>query len=189
LDGTRVTPSWETDLIPLPGAGREIQAIRELAWTPTELVDGASATPEQLAAALARTTWVHFAGHTISSSAGITLALTSKGLLDLASIPVIPASIVLSACSSGRRDQEDTDLGSPESLASSFLEKGSREVIASLWDVDSGATEVFMRRFYSHLHATLDSGSALALAQEDLRRSGRFSHPYYWAGFTRFVRE
>ena len=107
LDGSRVIPSWvghlTPDLTPLPGAGRELDSIRELSPQSVEVVDGASVSPEQLS--------------------------------------------------------------------------------------DAHATEVFMRSYYAHLRALRDSGAALEAAEEDLRQSTGFSHPYYWASFTKFVRQ
>jgi hypothetical protein len=191
LDGSSVAPAWTPDLPLLPAARREIESIRALSSVRVEVIDGAVASPEQVSDALARASSVHFAGHSTATASGAALALTSEGTYDVSAFPsVMPPSVVLSACSTGYRAAEDqSDIGSPESLASAFLEKGSAEVIASLWDVDSGATEAFMRSYYHHLRLSGDSGSALQAAAEDLRHSSRFSHPYYWAAFTKFVRK
>ena len=56
----------------------------------------------------------------------------------------------------------------------------------SLWSVSDEATELLMRRFYTHWLDDADrprKAEALRRAQEDVRRTPRFEHPRYWAAF------
>ena len=55
--------------------------------------------------------------------------------------------------------------------------------MATLWRVEDEGAAFFARRFYHHLRA-LPPAEAAAAAQNDLQRNDRWSHPYYWAGYT-----
>jgi CHAT domain-containing protein len=62
---------------------------------------------------------------------------------------------------------------------------GSPRVIASLWSIEDEATAAFMRAFYTALFTRkLPAPAALRAAQQELRRTPRWSSPYYWAAFT-----
>ena len=98
----------------------------------------------------------------------------------------VPPTIVLSACSTGRRTLEDSV--EPSSLAAGFLSEGAGEVIASLWNVNSEGTAHFMTEFYRALRDGATTSLALRAAMKSLARSSTFSHPYYWAPFSRFIR-
>jgi len=61
---------------------------------------------------------------------------------------------------------------------------GSPRVIASLWRVPDRATSELMKRFYEGLfRGGLRLAAALRAAQLDMRKTLRWSSPYYWAGF------
>lgn len=71
-------------------------------------------------------------------------------------------------------------------LARPFISAGVPLVIASLWPVDSRATERLMIKFHKHRKlGGLSTANALRQAQLDLidDSSMRFREPYYWAGF------
>jgi tetratricopeptide (TPR) repeat protein len=190
IDGSSVRPAWAPDLPPLPSAQREIIEIRNLMPGSSEIVEGGDVSPVELASKLEKVQLLHFAGHALSTADGVSLALTRDGILDLSGMnEPLPPTIVLSACSTGRNTAREVDTGRPDSLATAFLLKGSAEVIASLWDVDSQSSEAMMKSFYSHLRSEGDTGDALQLAANELRRSAAFAHPYYWAAFTRFIRQ
>ena len=55
--------------------------------------------------------------------------------------------------------------------------------VVTLWKVDDAGTAAFMERFYEHLLSGQAPAAALRQAQRDLRRSERWSAPYYWAAF------
>jgi len=62
---------------------------------------------------------------------------------------------------------------------------GVPRVVASLWSVPDAATAELMKRFYRGMITDgLEPAAALRKAQDSLRRDGRWSAPYYWAGFT-----
>jgi CHAT domain-containing protein len=75
-------------------------------------------------------------------------------------------------------------------LARAFLLAGSRSVLATLWPVDDRSTVAIMEGFYKRMdqagHADdYSNGQAAALAQvqRELKNSGRYKHPFYWAPF------
>lgn len=67
-------------------------------------------------------------------------------------------------------------------LAAAFLDAGARQVIATLWSIPDSGAAVFTGRFYEELTRS-QTAEALAAAQRRMLMSGRFTHPYYWAGY------
>jgi CHAT domain-containing protein len=92
--------------------------------------------------------------------------------------------VVLSACQTGLGNltQAEGTVG----LQRAFLARGARSVLVSLWSVSDEATELLMRRFYTHWLRDTDvpnKAEALRRAQVDVRRTPGFAAPRYWAGF------
>jgi CHAT domain-containing protein len=112
-------------------------------------------------------------------------ASASDSLFDFggAGVKMLP-TVVLSACSTGQWTSDEVDVIAGRCI----FQKGSREVIASLWNVDSEATASLMTQFYANLNHGSDPGWALSQARRAVRGSARYSHPYYWAAFDRFIR-
>lgn len=69
-----------------------------------------------------------------------------------------------------------------------FIQAGAAAVVSTLWSVDEESTARLVARFYENWKGGSDTpADALAEAQRWLRNEagdGRWSHPYYWAGFT-----
>ena len=70
------------------------------------------------------------------------------------------------------------------SMGGAFAAAGARSTVSSLWQVDDAATTQLMERFYAELADGKPRAAALAAAQNHLRQSTPFAHPYYWAAFT-----
>src|SRR5262245_27763736 len=90
--------------------------------------------------------------------------------------------VVLSACETalGKDVRGEGLIG----LTRGFMYAGSPRVIASLWRVPDRATSELMKRFYGGLfRGGLRPAAALRAAQLDMRKTLRWSSPYYWAGF------
>jgi len=89
---------------------------------------------------------------------------------------------VLSACETagGRVTTGEGTLG----LTAAFLSAGVPVVVSSLWPIDDRVTATLMRSFYHHLARGEAVATALRLAQLELARSRKYSHPFFWAGFT-----
>jgi len=110
--------------------------------------------------------------------------LTVGEILDDRAIMLTAELVVLSGCQTGLGDLKQAE--GTVGLQRAFLAKGARSVLVSLWSVSDAATELLMKRFYSHwLDDRDDPGKAEALrrAQNEVRQTPGFEHPRYWAGF------
>lgn len=94
--------------------------------------------------------------------------------------------VTLSACSSalGKHARGEGYMG----FAQSFLMRGARSVLLSLWDVDDNATALLMDRFYANLLGKRDGLEkpmsklkALHEAKKWLRTNyPKYAHPAFW---------
>jgi CHAT domain-containing protein/Tfp pilus assembly protein PilF len=113
--------------------------------------------------------------------------------------------VVLSACETGVGSVRDADGQEILGFGYAMQTAGAKAVIASLWPVSDGGTQVLMTRFYEYLSQGLSKTEALQQAQISLitgdgitlteverfineRQSAeevyrRLAHPYYWAPF------
>jgi len=140
---------------------------------------------------------IHFATHAVVNRkvpqlSGLVLSLVDRrgdgvpGLLTLEDIYQLKVRrgslVVLSGCDTGWKS---ASVGEGISgLTRGFLYAGARGVIASLWAIDDAAAAQLMREFYSELRKSSKSpAAALRDAQRRLASIGRWSSPYYWAGF------
>jgi len=185
----------------LPYASEEASSIAALAPAKQTLVElGANATKESiLGTSLEGYRYIHFAVHGVIDSDFPALSRLVLSQVDAAGRPVADGSlrlhdiydmkldaqmVVLSAC--------DTALGQEirgeglVGLARGFMYAGARRVVASLWRVQDRATATLMERFYRGLlEEHRDPADALRQAQLAMlsEDGGRYSFPYYWAGF------
>jgi CHAT domain-containing protein/tetratricopeptide (TPR) repeat protein len=96
--------------------------------------------------------------------------------------------IVLSGCETGLGRNFGTGI-EILGLGYQLQSAGARAVIASLWNVDDGGTQVLMNDFYANLKTDKYSkAEALQKAQISLINSNNpqkkdLSHPYYWSPF------
>jgi|ERR1051326_4316810 hypothetical protein len=90
--------------------------------------------------------------------------------------------VVLSACDTGLgKDVKGEGL---VGLTRGFLYAGARDVVASLWKVEDGATAELMGHFYRGMLADGASpAAALRAAKVAMWRQKRWSAPRYWAAF------
>jgi CHAT domain-containing protein/Tfp pilus assembly protein PilF len=139
---------------------------------------------------------VHFATHAVSDSehperSGLVLSLFDRhgqpqngflGLEQIYSLNLPADLVVLSACDTGlgREVGGEGLVG----LVRGFMYAGATRVMASLWSVDDEVTAQLMAHFYKSLEQDgLSPAAALRAAQIEVRKQGRWSSPYYWAGF------
>lgn len=106
---------------------------------------------------------------------------------EIAAEPGLPLSqvdlVTLSACETlQRKNSEGAEF---ESLGALFQAKGASAVLGTLWAVADGSTAELMQQFYTARgeKRTMSKAAALQQAQIGLIRSGKWAHPYYWAGF------
>ncbi|HUA85173.1 MAG TPA: CHAT domain-containing protein [Bryobacteraceae bacterium] len=166
------------------------EALRITALTPGKktVVLGADATRASVEDPnLARSSIVHFAAHAWIDEqrpelSGIALSDGVLRLNDIYQLSLHARLVVLSACRTALGKAADGE--GPISLARAFLYAGASGVVASLWDVDDRATEVFMTHFYDGLfRRNLPAAGALDFARDFMRSNPAWRHPYYWAGF------
>jgi len=177
-------------LPPLNGAHEEGERVAAM-WGGGVLREGADATPAAFLDGAARHDIVHFAGHITQHADPAIAALrltappagdgrvTGDALGSLSKHP--PKLVVLSAC--GAAAGRQSALGAL-SLARPLFNAGVPVVIASLWDVDDGATSELMLHFYEQLKRGSDPADALRRAQ---LRSLRESVPRNAAVFQTYV--
>jgi len=131
----------------------------------------------------------HYAGHAIASEQESYLAIQGiDGITKINSNQIKHMYnnldlVTLSACETGL-GQFHVGEGM-KSLASAFVESGSKSVLYSLWKVDDESTSKLMSIFYSKLKNGLDKDKALQQAKKEYleNSSPDKRHPYYWAGF------
>lgn len=178
----------------LASAETEITNLRELFKNAQYFVSD-SATELRARESLVRDKYVHFATHGIldyndfRNSYLVFAHSDSKdsakdGRLTIREIKRLLIKdcdlVTLSACETGVN--KEISKGWYISPANSFLVKGVRSVVASLWKVNDAATSVLMTEFYTNLQ-TMGKAAALRKAQITLTQDPAFQHPYYWAPF------
>ncbi len=87
--------------------------------------------------------------------------------------------VVLSACQTGLAGIANGD--DLVGLTRGFLYAGSKNIVASLWEVDDEATSILMQEFYKDVAAGIDKRKALRAAQNKVRN--QYEHPFFWAAF------
>jgi len=122
---------------------------------------------------------------------GSRLMLDTLAGLDFTGLDLVTLSACQTAMGGGRTD----DGREVEGLSAIVQQRGAKQVIASLWQVEDESTAQLMHGMYLALaaHGT-DVAGALQQAQQRLRAQvigGRhpYAHPYYWAGFVVSSRE
>ena len=88
--------------------------------------------------------------------------------------------VVLSACQTGMGKLEKGE--GVMGLGKSFLNTGTKSVIASLWNINDRSTAQFMKYLYKNLIEGKSKAEALKLAKIEMINS-KFSHPFHWAAF------
>jgi CHAT domain-containing protein/tetratricopeptide (TPR) repeat protein len=186
---------------PLPEARTEALAVAAFLDRPKVLVDSA-AVSGAVENAIAGAPLIHFAGHAMSYSGQTRLMLArdpashrSDSLAPthmpqtewLDTLSFRPSAltecrlVVLSACSTGKREERDFD-GFDE-IVDTLAADGVPDIVATHWDVDSEASVALMKNFYSGLARGLTAPQALSQAEAAVSRLEPYHHPYYWAAY------
>jgi CHAT domain-containing protein len=137
---------------------------------------------------------LHYAGHSASSGNGGALVLeerkpdgreysVSLRSDDLEGTRLEHGKLaVLSACQTDRgQGQHWLDR---DNLAVTLLSAGFPEVVASRWNIDSGATTTLMQAFYANVSNGISVPKSLRIAAETTRQLHEYQHPYFWAAFS-----
>ena len=198
---------------PLPETRQEAEAVLSAIGKRNQhLLTGEQANEPRVRSELCKQPEVlHFATHGILSGdlpgldeAALVLAETDgeDGLLttsEIADLRTGARLAVLSACNTGNGEQVSGEglMG----VSRAFLLSGTRQVVASLWPVDSEATVRLMTAFYGYIKTGRPPAAALRAAKQDMQR-GRFfkrdgqralksksirkispRHAYFWSPF------
>jgi hypothetical protein len=156
----------------LPSALAEADSVaRALAPREVILLEGPAATRSAVAAALARASLAHYAGHGVFAGrdgweSALPLAARDRLTLgDVLALPRVPHDVVLSGCETARSGAASSaeSLG----LAQAFVAAGSAHVVAATRAVDDPSTRVFMEALYASAakQPRLDLAAALRDAQ------------------------
>jgi len=179
-------------MLALPQAVEEVKNIaRELPCGSTTLLCNEEATRRNFLDRSRHSDLLHFAMHAEQSALSSDYGRLYLGSADgrgevlygfqISRLQLRANLAVLSACK--------TALGSYrrgfglQSLVLSFMDAGVPSVVASFWQVEEEATRDLMEAFHQNVAEGATFSAALAAAKQHLKRSERYSDPYYWAGF------
>jgi len=149
---------------------------------------GTKATPQAVLQEASSSKLIHFGCHgwfdaVMPETSGLKLYggwLTAREVrtrMNLAATQLV----TLGACLSGKQQVSRGD--ELTGLITSFVAARARSVIGTLWSVSDEATTMLMVNFYQKVQAGLPLDEALTQAQEIVRSTPAWSHPYYWAAF------
>jgi len=188
----------KTSLPPLPEAERQVREIAELYGAgQSEIVVGEDATEHRFLKEAADFRVLHLASHAVLDDGNpmyshVLLAEGGEedGFLEarkLMNLDLRAEMLVLSGCETARGAAPAGE-GITGMLWASFV-AGAPTTVASLWRVESSSTSDLMIEFHRAWLASRGKGlpfakaEALRAAARKLIASGRYAHPFYWAGF------
>jgi CHAT domain-containing protein len=169
-------------------AEAEAAGLREIYGAAgTTVFSGSESTAARIRAEVAGYQVLHLATHGVFQDRSPMLsyvelaenrALDASEMMDL---PLRAGLVVLSACETGRGEAVNGEglLG----MTWALLAAGSRATVASQWKVDSRATTELMLTFHRGLKAGTPKAEALRNAALEVRQTGEYRHPFYWAAF------
>ena len=168
----------------LPGADTEARNVAGRLGITAKL--GAEATRHALLDAQDPAV-LHVASHGTYDStdpllSGLRMADGVVTVEDLLTSGPAPGLLVLSGCVTGMSDRKPGDelIG----LAQAALRRGTRSVVATLWETRDESSTVFFEHFYDALRRGVTVSLALAYGREALATGpGGFDHPVHWAPF------
>ena len=157
-----------------------------------DVSDGGNATRESTLAALGDSgAWVHIASHGVAQPqrigyAGIWLDAPAAGTppaflswLEVLDAGVSADVVVLNACD---LDDHGEAIDGNLSFASAVSRAGAHWVVAAMWPVSDSASMLWVPEFYTTLGSGGDVATGLRAAQQRLRSTRSFRHPFFWAG-------
>jgi CHAT domain-containing protein/tetratricopeptide (TPR) repeat protein len=184
----------------LPGSLHEVRTFRD-ALSSAKAREGPRATERRLRQALSAGGVVHLATHGVLNSRNpmfsrIELA-TGEGtpeddgrleVHELLALRTDASLVFLSGCETGVGAAWSTQFARGEdyaTLAQAFLFSGVGNVVGTLWPIQDDGAAAFAERFYAAL-GSQPPAEALATAQRQMLKDGRFGSPYHWAAYQVF---
>lgn len=188
--GERGPPVEPDDLLPLPGALREVRAIARYG-DPSESRTGLEATEEFLRSTPpGKYSVFHFATHALvdeSTPARTALMLSPGGGEDglvspgeIARLNLDASLIVLSACRTGGGTVVRGE--GIQGLTGPLLEAGARSLVATQWPIEDRSGLRLIEGFYREL--ALGSTVSEAMRSAKLESMERSDPPSIWAAYT-----
>jgi len=203
----------------LPGVKKELELISQISPTKriqnkTIYLDNDFTYQNFINSYNESSKYIHISSHYDFNYASIESARLLLGSGEIISLEEIDNNlnksykdlVVLSACKTGGMvDINDDNIY--EGLAAVFQNKGAKNVLATLWEVEDQATSLFMFAFYSLLSENnIEPAKALALTKSIFRAGGydhidkqinlsqlkkslsrskikKYKHPFYWSAF------
>jgi CHAT domain-containing protein len=159
----------------LPGVAEETEAL------PGTPLRDADAVTGNVLAALAESTWAHFACHAVTDSVspaegGLVLHDRVLRLPEIGGMRLAEAELAyLSECSTAHHGRRHAD--EVLHLASAFQFAGFRHVVATLWPLDDGVAVEAAQAFYRHLPATPAADDAATTVLHRVTRALRDGYP------------
>ncbi len=181
--------SAEGDPPSIPEAMAEAKEVSSLSSRSITL-RGQVATLIEVRRRLGEAELFHFAGHGFGSDGGGLIVARGDGAPALLQAVIQNLNLsrcrlaVLSACSAGAGERDGA--GDPQSLVRAFLRAGTREVVASYWNLNFAAAGTLMREFYASLLSGAPTAESLRRAAAAVRSRRPYAHPYYRAGLEVF---
>jgi CHAT domain-containing protein len=102
--------------------------------------------------------------------------------------------VTLSACQTGLSGATRDDGREIEGFSTIVQQRGARQVVASLWEVEDRSTAALMRGLYQSLATNGDDGAAalrqaqLAVRSTTVGGQRPYEQPFFWAGFVASTR-
>ncbi|HEY4081239.1 MAG TPA: CHAT domain-containing protein [Burkholderiaceae bacterium] len=203
VTSTRYDAAWGfryADIPPLPDTRTELMALAQaLGAKPADLLLGPAATREAvLKAPLADYRVAAFATHGLMpgelpgvSKPALAMAATGREgesplleLDDVLGLRLNAEWVLLSACNTAAGEQGGAAMSG---LVRGFFFAGARSVLATHWSVDSAASSQLVPAALQPSKARAESLRQAQLAMIEGRvGQGRWTHPYYWAGYALF---
>ncbi|WP_263358515.1 CHAT domain-containing protein [Acidicapsa ligni] len=174
---------------PLPEALEEARAVTRF-LNSSQVLLGRDATRAQVASQLNSATILHFAGHAVQSPSGTELLLAAssqeaKPWLDAALLRQYPPRAcrlaVLSACATG--GQERSSNLPLQDVVETLGTLGVPEIVATRWQIDSGAAVPLMTMFYQKITEGSSVAMALTSARKAISSQPQYNNPYYWGAY------
>ena len=182
----------------LPATRREAEAVGARLPGTTVLL-GREATESRVRAGLESGAFVHVATHGVFNARnpmfsrvelarGRTSGGSGDGRLEvheILGVAIRSPFVFFSGCETGafREWTQDAMLGAGEmGLGQAVLAAGAQDVVSTLWRIDDTGAAVFADLFYANF-GQQDAAHALAQAERAMLADGRYSSPYYWAGY------
>jgi CHAT domain-containing protein/cytochrome c-type biogenesis protein CcmH/NrfG len=187
--------SGREGLVPLPDVLAEAEAVA-VDFPSSDLIKGADASLAAVERELPTAAVFHFSGHSLASTNGTGLMLTSAKAPQRAPVLLSADKLrrldlhnmqlaVLSTCNteSGRDGARGFN-----SIAEALERSGVPHVVASRWAVDSFQTQRFVEDFYQRALSGKPVSEAIRETSRRVMADSRTAHPYYWSAFSAYGR-